>query len=373
MNKLDSINIHDEKGINFYCDYKCIEELHNEIEDFINIQDSMNNKEFAKTVMFSHELQYNNLVEGYKDDLSVINDVIKNKSKFLSEEQKLRILNLYKGYQYILNNKDINKDSLKELYNILSHNLITEEERNRMGDYYRKECGYIFLSSRMDKEPFKTIEPIYVEKLMDEYFSFLNEDFLIDTKTGEYIKSQIMHFYLVYIHPYYDVNGRTSRTMAMWDLLNNESYPHIIFNRGINVRKYYYLIEKCKWNHNLTEFIYYMLKSVKEEMEKECIMENISNNISYKLNALNYQTMLYILSMNGIISVLDFASYYNRCNDKKRIKEIYQTMLEPLINMDILKVVKYTNKCMYGDNPNMILEFNKNNIDDLSMIRRIKY
>ena len=43
-----------------------------------------------------------------------------------------------------------------------------------------------------------------------------------------------MHFYFVYIHPYFDVNGRTSRTLAMWYLLNEEAYPYIIFNRAIN-------------------------------------------------------------------------------------------------------------------------------------------
>ena len=373
MAKLDQINVHDEKGINFYCDYSSLEKMHDEIEEFVSSEESMNNLKFSKTVMFSHELQYNNLVEGYKDDLTEINDVIKNTGNITDEEKRLRILNLYRGYQYILRHKDINKDSLKDLYAILSHNLITEEERMRMGDYYRSQNGYIFLSSRMDKEPFMTIDPEDVNRLMEEYFRFLDDTFVMDTKTGEYIKSQILHYYLVYIHPYYDVNGRTSRTMAMWDLLNHECYPHIIFNRGINVRKYYYLIERAKWNHNLTDFIFYMLRSVKEEMEKEYVMESINKNTNYKLTALHYQTMLYILSMNGLVSVLDFASYYNRCNDKKKVKEIYEEMLLPLIDMDILTVERMTNKNMYGNTPNMILRLNQNKIDDNPLVRRIKY
>ncbi len=373
MSKLDKIDIHDEKGINFCCDYLSLESLHDEVEEFAKSEESMNSLKFSKTVMFSHELQYNNLVEGYKDDLTVINDVIKNASRKMDEEKRVRILNLYRGYQFILRHKEINKDSLKDLYAILSHNLITEEERMRMGEYYRSQNGYIFLSSRMDKEPFMTIDPEDVEKLMEEYFKFLDDKFILDTKTGEYIKSQIMHFYLVYIHPYYDVNGRTSRTMAMWDLLNHECYPHIIFNRGINVRRYYYLIERCKWNHNLTDFIFYMLKSVKEEMEKEAVMESINKNTRYELNALHYQTMLYILSMNGLVSVLDFASYYNRCNDKKKVKEIYDELLVPLIDMDILTVERTTNKNMYGNTPNMILRLNQNKIEDNPLVRRIKY
>ena len=119
MAKLDQINIHDEKGINFYCDYSSLEKMHDEIEEFVSSEESMNNLKFSKTVMFSHELQYNNLVEGYKDDLTEINDVIKNTGNITDEEKRLRILNLYRGYQYILRHKDINKDSLKDLYSFI--------------------------------------------------------------------------------------------------------------------------------------------------------------------------------------------------------------------------------------------------------------
>ena len=42
---------------------------------------------------------------------------------------------------------------------------------------------------------------------------------------------------VVYIHPYYDVNGRTARTLSLWYLLQKKTYPFVIFNRGISLSK----------------------------------------------------------------------------------------------------------------------------------------
>ena len=72
---------------------------------------------------------------------------------------------------------------------------------------------------------------------MEYYFAFFNAPTFSQTMTDQYVKSQILHFYFVYIHPYFDVNGRTSRTMALWHLLNSQAYPYIIFNRGSVLRE----------------------------------------------------------------------------------------------------------------------------------------
>src|SRR5690606_40031597 len=58
--------------------------------------------------------------------------------------------------------------------------------------------------------------------ILDKLISFLSSDSYNGSMTDSYIKSQIVHFYFVYIHPYYDVNGRTSRTLSMWYLFEKE-------------------------------------------------------------------------------------------------------------------------------------------------------
>ena len=60
---------------------------------------------------------------------------------------------------------------------------------------------------------------------MKEFFDSDNNGETFGNATDYFIKSQIMHFYFVYIHPYFDINGRTARTTSLWHLLNEKAYP----------------------------------------------------------------------------------------------------------------------------------------------------
>lgn len=209
------------------------------LETFLIDEEKMHSIAFAKKVLLANEVQSNNSVEGYYDDIEKIQDVVNSSERLKnkSEKDKLRILNLYKGYNYILNKKAINKENLRELYKILSEGLLSQQDLNNMGKYYREDAVYIYYSDNVATPPYECMDFKQVDKYMNELFSFINSDFNIDCMTDEFIKSQIIHFYFVYIHPYFDINGRTSRTTALWNLLNNDAYPFVIFNRGIQLNK----------------------------------------------------------------------------------------------------------------------------------------
>ena len=352
-------------------------ETRSELEDFISKQRHLNTKTFAKDVMFSHELKANNQIEGYQDDVRLIKDIIERKYPNPKSEQAKRVLNLYHGYNYILREKNINPDTLKHLYGILSKNLLEQEDIMRMGEYYRNAPVYIYNSGIISKDPDEGIDPTRIDEFMDAYFNFLNSISYNQSITDEYIKSQILHFYFVYIHPYFDVNGRTSRTLSMWYLLNKKAYPYIIFNRGITFSGSIYdkTISDVKKYHDISYFIEYMLQTVQEELEKEFIMQNIQNNTDCKLSSVDFQTLLYILSMNGLTTVSDYVYIYNLHHDKRKASYIYENMIDPLIQKGILKVVRTTNSNMFNNYPNEVLEINTNILDyDKSQIRRlIKY
>lgn len=374
MESIKKLCLPNEDDRLFYYKDAILEDTIVELEEFLELDSDMNSMEFARKMLFSHELQYNNLVEGYGDDLSIIENVINRKvSKIKDLEQRKRIYNLYKGYQYILKTKRLNERALKQLYKILSKDLLIDSDIERMGELYRNDKVFILNNGRLDSDIEEGVSVENIEKLMNCYFEFIKKSDFSGSMTEEYIKSQIMHFYLVYIHPYFDVNGRTSRTMSMWYLLSKESIPYIIFNRGIRNSEYDKLIRDAKHRNDLTKFLEYMLDSVKVEFEKEYVMQSIADNTPYKLCSIDYQTLLNFLSMNGLKSLADFTYYYNRYNDKKRPKEVYEEMILPLIDMDIFKVERYTKKQVVSDLPNMVLELNKDKIDnDPRRIRRIK-
>lgn len=369
------INLYSVKNMRFYYRDDLLKQSKEELVRFLEWDKNMDSLEFAKKMMYSHELKANNQVEGYQDDIELIEGIVKRKIENIKDvERKMRILNLYKGYYYILHHKKIDEEHLLELYNILSNGLLSMYDIENMGEKYREAKVYILQNGRLDMEFDEGIDYQLIPKYMAYYFNFINNISLGDDLIDEYLKSQIMHFYFVYIHPFFDVNGRTSRTMAMWYLLKKQAYPYIIFNRGISFKGSTYdkIIIKTKEKLDLTIFLEFMLDTLKLELEKEHIMEDIAKNTTYKLGSIDYQTILYFLTMNGNKTLADFARFYNNLNDKKKISDIYIEMIEPLIDAEIFKVVRYTQKQM-GNINNIELELNPNKYElDTNYLKRIK-
>ena len=363
-----------DSGRLFTINREYLSDLVRELETFLDGEDFMNNRTFSKKVLFTHEIKANNTVEGINDSVSLIEKVIEDAHQVSDEERRNRIINLYRGYRYILQGKDITEDNVYRLYEILSKDLLCSEDRARMGTMYRTAPVYILQGGRLDDTMDHGIDEAKVPDFMKVFFDYVNNGETFNSPTDYFIKSQIMHFYFVYIHPYFDINGRTSRTVAMWYLLNNDIFPYIIFNRGINFDTTYdRTIKECKDRYEITKFLKYMLINVKKELEKEYVMHHLRVASGEKWNTLDYQTMEYVLSMNGNMTVLDFAALYNRFNDKKRVREIFETMLLPMIENGSLVVDRETKKEMFEGNKNLVLSLNRKRMDefDTSKVTRI--
>ena len=352
---------------NLSIDSDRFQSIQEELEAFLEEENYLCSYSFAKKVMFSQEIKSNNTIEGINDDVLLIEEVIHDAEKINDEMQRKRIVNLYNGYKYILSHKKIDEIHLKNLYAILSDGLLVPEDKGRMGNLYRTAPVYILKNGRLDLELDQGINSNDINNYMDYYFNFVKgED--ATSITDSFIKSQILHFYFVYIHPYFDVNGRTSRTLSMWYLLNKKAYPYIIFNRAITFDQSHYdkAIIDTKTFSDVSFFIKYMMINVKRELEKEYIMHEIKETTSEKLETNDYQALIYYLSMNGEINVLNYATMFKRFNDYKKVKEIYEEMICPLIDKDILYVERKTSKVMFDDFDNEVLKLNKSKFDTSS-------
>ena len=362
-------------GIPFRINIDILKEIEDELELFLLEEDFMNTRDFSKKVMFNQEIKANNTVEGYNDSVSFIKKVIENASEEQNIEKRNRIINLYNGYQYILKGQDITEENVLKLYKILSKDLLEEYDLSHMGEKYRKAPVYILKSGRLDDSMDEGIPYEKIEEYMDSYFEFIDTFKVDDSQTEEFIKSQIMHFYFVYIHPFFDINGRSSRTIAMWYLLNKEVYPYIIFNRGINFDSNYdRVIGTSKTRLDITEFLKYMLISVKKELEKEYIIHNLDSQSERQWHTIDYQALNYFLALNGEKTVLDYATTYNRLNTKKNTKTIFENMLLPMIEDETLKITRTTKKNMFENVPNLVLELNKDKVNEINLekVKRLK-
>ena len=362
MTKFD---LETNEGANIRIDSEYLKPYKEELLEFLDGLDYMRTLKFARSMMISQEIKSNNVIEGIKDDLSIIDKVITQRKDDLSQTERQRIINLYHGYQYILTHKKIDKDSLKELYQLLSENILDPRDKIRMGEYYRTAPVYIIKGNRLDIEPYMGMNENKIEYHMDQLFDFINNDILEETEIDKFIKSQIMHFYFVYIHPYFDVNGRTSRTVAMWYLLNNKNYPYIIFNRAIafNKKNYEPNIIKGRAYGDITLFVKHMLTSVEQELEKEYLIHNIEENTKEYLSKENLQILEYILTINGKLTTNDLVTIYNKYNQKISTNQIYEEKIYPLIDKKIILNRGYTKNGNNKKNRNMFISLNKEIID----------
>ncbi len=368
-------NLTTDKNRPFYINKEKLKEMKDELEYFLKDENNMNNIKFSEKVMRSQEIMTNNNIEGYKDDVSVIEKVIKNKKAGVEKDKLSRIINLHKGYKYILERHTIDKNNLKELYDTLSKNLLSDYDLNHMGDYDREDDVFIFYSDSLQIEPDKGVNSDLLDKKMDDLLNYLNTNNDLESMTDYYIKSQIAHFYFVYLHPYFDINGRTSRTTAMWYLLNNDAYPYIIFNRAIRNTKntYYQEIRYGKESRDLTNFMSYLMLNTKMELEKEYVVDLIKQQISQKLDTIEISSIINILSMKGLKTLKDFAFIYNSKNEKKKVKEIYTEMLEPLLDKEIIVINNYTSSYYDNDKKNFVFNLNPKLLDiDKQKVRKIE-
>lgn len=63
--------------------------------------------------------------------------------------------------------------------------------------------------------------------------------------------------------------------------------------------------------------------------------------------------------MKGEANVLSFTSLFNFYNTHKRPKELYETMIDPLIQKGVLVVERTTSKSMFEGKPNEVICISK--------------
>lgn len=355
MTQFENLNLKMENGKCLHVNLEYLQKYKDDILSFLDGEVYMQSLRFAKSTMLSDEIKTNNEIEGMNDNILEIHEVTHNKNS-VSKEKRRRIINLYRGYNYILSHDTINKDTLKELYLILSKELV---DNIGMGEYYRLEEEYILTRKTYEYDKYKGVNEHDLEEYMNYFFEYVNQE-EENNDIDKFIKSQIMHFYFVYIHPYFDINGRTSRTVAMWYLLNNNCFPYIIFNRAISFNRKDYLsnILKVRTDGDITLFLKYMLENVLIELEKEYVIHSIKDKSKLDLSKEELLIIRYLITMKEHLTVKDLSTIYNHYNEKRSPSDIYLEKIKPLLDKNIFQEFGKTKRDVSPNLPNYMLRIN---------------
>lgn len=182
-----------------------------------------------------------------------------------NDEQENRILGVKHGLEFIADTGNkITEDNLYQLYMMTIGDFLTGDDKLLDGNLYRHDTVYV-VSDRVEHSG---LDHKKVPEFMKSLIAFINAE----DDINDLIKAAIIHFYIAYVHPYFDGNGRMARLVHLWFLLQNgyQSALFIPFSSQIEKsRKAYYdaftAVEENK-NYSgkidVTPFILYFINNV---------------------------------------------------------------------------------------------------------------
>ena len=116
----------------------------------------------------------------------------------------------------------------------------------------------------------------YVNKLMSDFVDWLNSNQLL-TEAHPVQIAALAHYKFVYIHPFYDGNGRTAR-LLMNLILMKSGYPPIIIRKQERLDYYDYL--EMANQGDIKPFIRFIAKCTQRTLEEYIRLCNNSYGIS---------------------------------------------------------------------------------------------
>ena len=138
-----------------------------------------------------------------------------------TDEQENRIYGMKKGLEFIADTSNtISEKSVFDLYHMSVGQYLEEESRLNPSALYRHDDVFIVGQAieHTGLPHFKLSE--YMKKLV----AFIQED----SSMNDLLKAAAIHFYIAYLHPYFDGNGRMARLMHMW-FLRQQGYSSALF------------------------------------------------------------------------------------------------------------------------------------------------
>lgn len=260
------------------------------IKKNIELIESAGTKDVFKSI--PPEIKTSTIVESIIDEAynsSVIEGAFstKKRTKELVEKNlnptnksEKMIVNNYHALQYILDNLDnpLNEDTIISIYQILTQNTL---EENEVVDKYRNDFVGVW-STKKNKYIYKAPPYENVQTLMTSLNNFIGNS----TNLHPLIKACIIHFYFVYIHPFFDGNGRTARAISYMYLLQ-EGYDFFKFFSISSLikeerNKYYSAIENTEiYDSDLTYFIDYYLDMITKSILK--VMDDLKKEYGKRI------------------------------------------------------------------------------------------
>lgn len=243
-------------------------------------------------------------------------------------------------------NKNVSLDLIKEIHSIVTRNTLEGDDANFSGKF-RNDVVYIHSSK--NEIVHEGIKYNLIEQSLEEAIEVITKNQRYFPKV---IKGILLHYFLAYIHPFFDGNGRTARTLFYFKAMkNNLSFIELLSisaylkNHGARYEKSY---QKVVANDlDITYFIDFNLDALLHAVKQ------VEQKVDYllKLNIFrealsisdNQVGLLQRLALNKFrkISIEDYASQIEKSREIARIE------LKQLCALNLLEEEKLGKKFIY--------------------------
>ena len=275
-------------------------------------------------------LRRNNKIESIHSSLKIeanslsldqVKDVIDGKLVLGSKKEIQEVKNAYKVYEMIKEFDPYSLEDLKKAHGVLTYLTVEESGEFRKGNegVFDENGNCIHVCP----------PPEQVNTLMNDLFNWMKEN---KEKVHPLILSSVFHYEFVFIHPFSDGNGRTSR---LWQnvILSNwkDIFEYIPIESQLlkYQNEYYDAIAKCNKAGNSTIFIEFMLNMFDK------ILDEFMNNTSISLTdeTININKILSVMEINEPLTANEIMN--RLCiNSKETLRKTY---LDPAIKKGLIK------------------------------------
>ena len=307
MFKYESV-IHNEKGKNFSWLYNFpkFEQFFHEIDLDLggnllatkkDIDDQLRHKFIARGIM--EEAIASSQLEGANTTRKAAKQMLMEGRKPKTKDERM-VLNSYQAMKLVeeeLKDKKLSYDLLMQLHaTITKKTLDNEKDEGKI----RGEGDDVYVMNSTDGTIYH-VAPDYkfIKKEIEKLIGYANDDLEDKFFVHPVIKAILLHFWVAYLHPFADGNGRMARVLFYWYLLRKNYWgfaylplSRIIKNSWGQYRDAYIYTEQD--DNDLTYFIDYNIRKIQqakrefenyvEEKKKENIKMARVSQLKYGLN-----------------------------------------------------------------------------------------
>jgi Fic family protein len=138
-----------------------------------------------------------------------------------ADESENRVYGMKKGLEFISDPvNEITEENLYVLYDMAIGRYLPEKDQLKPGMFYRHGSVYV-VGQALEHTglPHEKL-PEYMNRLI----TFIHTE----TAMNDLLKAAAIHFYIAYLHPYFDGNGRMARLAQLW-YLRRQGYSSALF------------------------------------------------------------------------------------------------------------------------------------------------